>query len=297
MQTAVLILRDLWRGRLFVALFAVIAIVAGGLISYKPSLPPESRKYEVGVANVRILLDTPASQVVAITEEAGGDLGGHASLLAQLMTEGEAKTAIAKRAGIKPDDLVTVAPAAGGEKAAKPPGTKQDADILTIKTLTNDAGAQLPFIDVEAEAVDPQRASALANAAVTGLGDFLSSKAAAQQVPDRRRLEARALSTAQGGLVTHGPGLLLAIVASVFTFGLLCGLLLFIYAIARHWDPAVAVEGEPVRPAPIAALAPPPPEPKPAIDVHHVELPSIPASPEPVPSSGRTTRRWSDPPA
>src|SRR5689334_10983994 len=101
MQTAVSILRDLWRGRVWVALFAVLALVAGLLVAYRPGLPPESRKYEVGVAGARILVDTPDSQVVAIAGPSpAGDLGGHTSLLAQLMAEGDAKAAIARRAGV-----------------------------------------------------------------------------------------------------------------------------------------------------------------------------------------------------
>jgi hypothetical protein len=162
-----------------------------------------------------------------------------------------------------------------------------------MKTLLNDAGAQLPIIDVVAEAPDPQRAAKLASAAVTGLGDFLRSKAAAQQVPDRRRLEVRALSAAHGGLETRGPGPALAIAVAIFTFAALCGLLLLVYALSRGWREAAAREGRPVTANGSGPWTPPPAPVQRRASVG-------PDIPEPVPSTGRraraTKRSWSDPP-
>src|SRR4051794_7136063 len=146
MQTAVTILRDLWARRLWVVLFALVAILLGALVAYRPSLPPKSRKYEVGVASMRILVDTPDSQVVAIAGEGGGggDLGGHTSLLAQLMAEGEAKGAIARAAGISPDNLDTVAPTPDDKDPGLADLRDSPTEILLIKTVTNDNGDQLP---------------------------------------------------------------------------------------------------------------------------------------------------------
>ncbi len=56
MPNAVTILRELWRRRFAVVLFALIAIAVGGLVAYKPSFPPQSRKYEVGVATAKLRL-------------------------------------------------------------------------------------------------------------------------------------------------------------------------------------------------------------------------------------------------
>src|ERR1700754_3007856 len=59
------ILRDLWRLRPVVAGVLVFAMLAGAAVVFKlPSL--ESRKYEVGVATARLLVDTPNSQVVEV---------------------------------------------------------------------------------------------------------------------------------------------------------------------------------------------------------------------------------------
>src|SRR3954451_16509498 len=126
METAVTILRELWRARREVALSASIALAVGLLVVYRPVLPNsiESRRYEVGVASPRMLLATPASQVVAVAPTGGADLGGHASLLANLMGEGDVKATIARRAGLTPSQLVTVTPAVVGTKQASPAGAR-----------------------------------------------------------------------------------------------------------------------------------------------------------------------------
>jgi hypothetical protein len=247
MQNAVSILRDLWRGRLAVAVFALIALMVGALVAYQPSFPPQSRKYSLGVASVRILVDTPDSQVVAIAAEgqATGDLGGHASLLAQLMAQGDAKAAIARRAGISPTKLVTVAPSDPSQGAPAGVAGNPNAEALVFHTLTNDSGDNLPIIGVDAQARTGQRAAELANASVAGLEEYLHSKASVEGIPEHRQLRVRALSVAQGQDVVHGPTLVLAAAATVLTFGALCSILLIGFALARNWRAATFAEQHP----------------------------------------------------
>ena len=57
----VTILRELWHRRTIVALVALVSLLVGAAVAFRlPSL--ESRKYEVGIATARILVDTPKSQ-------------------------------------------------------------------------------------------------------------------------------------------------------------------------------------------------------------------------------------------
>ncbi len=245
METAITILRELWYRRAVVAIFAAVAIVVGGLVAYRPSLPPESRKYEVGEATARILLDTPASQAVEVAPKGSETLGARANLLANLMAEGDIKAAIAKRAGLRADKLYASGPSSVGASPVAPEALRDhDANILTMSVLTDDIGGQLPIIDIDAQAVDAKRAAALANAAVTGLQDYLATKAAADKVDDARRLQARALGAAQAADVARGPSPVLAAFAAILLFGLLCGLLLVVSALVRVWRVASDVEGE-----------------------------------------------------
>ena len=93
---AVTILRELWRRRILVAVVALVSILAGLSTAYSISLPPKSKSFEVGVATGRILVDTPDSQVVDVQPKGSGTLGIRAGVLANLMTEGDVKAAIAK---------------------------------------------------------------------------------------------------------------------------------------------------------------------------------------------------------
>ena len=62
----VTVLRALWRRRLFVAIVAIVALLAGVMVKYQlPSL--QSRSYEVGISSAHILVDTPSSQVVNVS--------------------------------------------------------------------------------------------------------------------------------------------------------------------------------------------------------------------------------------
>ena len=218
--------------RLEVVALALVALVIGGLVAYQPSLPPKSRQYSVGTSSVRILVDTTDSQVVAIAPPdqpaAAENLGGHASLLAQLLSQGVAKAAVAKHAGVAPDKLIMIAPTEPNQKAESPVRHSRTADVLAIHTLNNDSGEPLPIIGVDAQAANGERAARLASAAVAGLEDYLKSKAAADGVPPDRQLLVRALSVAQGRDVTRGPSTTIAIGVAILVFGLLCALLLVV---------------------------------------------------------------------
>ena len=247
MQNAVSILRELWRRpRVELVAIALVALVIGGLVAYQPSLPPKSRQYTVGTASVRILVDTTDSRVVAIAPPdqpaAGEPLGGHASLLAQLLSQGNAKAAVARRAGVAADKLIMVAPTEPNQKAELPARHSRTADVLVIHTLNDDSGEPLPIIGVDAQAANGERAARLASAAVAGLQGYLKSKYAATGVPPDRQLRVRALSVPQGREVTRGPSRTMGIGVAILVFGLLCALLLVVLAIARQWRAAWLAE-------------------------------------------------------
>jgi hypothetical protein len=239
MELSITILRELWRHRLTVVLFALVAVSAGGIVAYRPSLPPQSRGYHVGSGHLQILVDTPASQVVEIDPEGSDSLGSRAGLIASLMVEGEVKASIAKHAGLRPEQLVGVA------DTAIAPATVTDAQlrnpkahVIQTSVVTNDEGAQLPIIGIETQAPDAKGAAMLANAAASGLKEYLDSRAARESVPDARRLQVRELGVAQARDVARGPGHVLAAVAAVMIFGALCGTLLLLIGLVRGWHDA-----------------------------------------------------------
>lgn len=241
---AVTILRELWRRRMAVGLVALVAILMGLLLTFRVGIPPESRRYEVGIATTRVLVDTPQSQVIKVDPKGSETLGLRANVLANLMVEGEAKAAIARRAGLKPKRLFATA-----ESALKPqtisPKVRRNPNINLISTrvVTNLDGEQLPIIEIEAQAPDAERATALANASVSGLTDYLDARAATgEEVDANRRLRVTGLGTPQATVSTRGPGAAVALAAAIFVFLGGCAAILFGSALARGWRQAEASE-------------------------------------------------------
>src|SRR5690242_4036312 len=165
----VTILRRLWRFRLLVAASAMLAVIAGVLVvaRYSAPLKLESRKYEVGVATARILVDTPASQVVDVAPKGSDSLGVRATLLSNLMVDGVVKSVIAKRAGIPEAKLYGIADSADGAS----PGDKPDPRGYSLATtvLVTTKGDSLPIIQLTATGPDARGAEKLANASIDGL--------------------------------------------------------------------------------------------------------------------------------
>jgi hypothetical protein len=235
----VAILRALWRRRGLVAAALLTALLVGFASAYHVSLPPrlESRSYEVGIATSRILVDTPSSQVVEVSPRGGDTLGTRAGLIASLMIDGPVKAAIARRAGLRPDQFDGISESGGaGSPAVPPPGPR--SRVLMTRVVINASGDDLPIIQIEAHAADATRAAKLAEAAVTGLRDYLNSKAAVQRVPDAKRLRVAGLGAPQARDVTRGPRRLFVLIVAIFVFVAGCGAIVVGSKLASAWRAA-----------------------------------------------------------
>jgi hypothetical protein len=242
---AVTILRELWRRRILVAVVALVSILAGLATIYTVSLPPESRSFDVGIANGRILVDTPDSQVVDVQPKGSGTLGIRAGVVANLMTEGDVKAAIAKRAGLRPNQLragvvVDGAPPAAVTNAAGDP----NAHLLTTSPAVNPDGTPLPMVDIQTQAPKPADAAKLVEASVSGLNDYLNSKAAGEDVPDARRLQVTGFGAPEVRKEAHGGQRLLAAAAAFVVFLLGCAAILIVSRLARAWRVAATLEDD-----------------------------------------------------
>jgi hypothetical protein len=231
------ILRELWRLRVFVVVVVIFALLAAVAVSYRVSFPGklESRRYHVGVATARLLVDTPSSQVVEVSPKGSDTLGVRANLIASLMVDGVFKSAIARRAGLPPDQLVGISQNGAGESqpAGAPP--KRGVNVLNTRVIPDLDGNQLPIIQIDTQASDAAGAARLADAAVAGLRDYLDSQASAEQVPAARRLRVGGLGAAQASEVTRGPSVVLASGIAIFVFVSGCALILGVVALIRGW--------------------------------------------------------------
>jgi hypothetical protein len=229
MQT-VTVLRQLWQLRPLVVLLACVAVCAGTAVVYElPSL--ESRRYDAGVATARMLVDTPDSQIVDVSPKGSDTLGARANLLANLMVDGEMKTAIARRAGLRPEQVVGIAETAAGAAAGLP--SDRRAFVLRTKTVTATAGDRLPIVEIETEAAGAAAATRLANAAVAGVRDTLDRQAARDRVSARQRLRVSGLGVAQARVAPRGPRLIVAFGVAFLVFASGCAALLGIVTLRR----------------------------------------------------------------
>jgi capsular polysaccharide biosynthesis protein len=240
----VTILRGLWHRKLLVALALALAVLAGTAVAYRISPPAklESRSYHVGVATSRIFIDTPSSQVVEVSPKGGDTLGTRAGLIASLMVDGAVKASIAHSAGLQPQqfDAVSASAAESSPAVASP---KARSTVLSTTVITNAAGDELPIIQIEAQAPNAPDAAKLAAAAVTGLRDFLNSKAALQRVPDAKRLQVNGLGAPQARDVVRGPRKLMALVVAIIVFLAGCAAIVMSSTLARAWRAASEEEG------------------------------------------------------
>jgi len=247
---SIIILRELWRLRLLVILGALLAVMCAVLVSYRVSLPSlklESRQYHVGIASARMLIDTPASQVVDLNPKGADTLNARASLLANLMVSAPVKSIIARDAGVPADRLIAIAPTAPGSGGPTVPTTLSQKASEASKTpgaylLTLQSDETLPIVSIDAQAPTAAAAARLANAATTGLRDYLRSVAGAQNLPATRQIVVSGLGGAQAADQVRGPRKLFAIAAFVFVFGFACFAIIMISGIARGWRRAAALE-------------------------------------------------------
>ncbi|HET9740138.1 MAG TPA: hypothetical protein VFP78_18620 [Solirubrobacteraceae bacterium] len=230
MTTTVTILRDLWRLRLAVLAVFAVALLVGVAVAFRlPSL--ESRQDKIGVATVRVLVDTPTPQIVDIAPKGSETLGARTTLLASLMVDGVVKDSIARRAGLEPSELQSDTSVGTGE----PPAERPDAGEygLATRVILSGSGDPLPIIEVETQGPDAAAAGNLANAAVAGLRDYLDTQAA--ETPIARRLKVGGLAPAQAGTVVRGPGGGMAVIVTLVILAAGCALLLLVRAVARDW--------------------------------------------------------------
>jgi hypothetical protein len=245
---AVVVLRGLWRHRILVVLSAALAVGVALILAFKVSLPFtfQSRSYEVGIASTTALVDTPTSQVVDLgdsNDNSAGALTGRAALIASLLSTSPLKDEIAKKAGIAPDTLIAGAPGAttpSGETNA-PVGSISPKD-RRASFLDVQPSEGLPILMVAVQAPDVATASRLSNGAIEVLQTHLSSLAGVDGVPAGRRLVVKQLGAARVGAAQRGPSRVLAAVAGIFLFTLVCAAILVVEWLARNWKRAEALE-------------------------------------------------------
>lgn len=257
----VVILQELRRRKIAVGIAVLLSICSGLFVAFSvtPGLPPhlKSRQYTVGVASVRVLVDTPRSIVADLNPSGAASLSIHAQLLADLAASQPIRQAVATEVGIPIQDLAIVPPAIGGAPTVPTPVATALPPPSDAQTLTLSVDPTLPLVSIAAQAPTSAQAARLAAGAVTALRRYLVTVAAAQQIPVSRQPVITSLG-ALSGTATRGPSRVLAVGAALIVFALLCyGIVVWAGIRRRMAMAALAAEEVPSAAAPIPPAAGP----------------------------------------
>jgi hypothetical protein len=242
------ILREVWSRKRLLALVLVVSLLVGTFLAYRPGLPPQSRQYQVWLASSNVLIDTSSSQVVDVGGQGPNlpTLAGRASLLANLMTAGPLKNAIARSAGVSPQMLVVVPPPDPSTPGVPPVPVSTaasrgipDADA-TVLTLTTDE--TLPILHVVAQAPDVATARRLSGGTIVQLKRYLGSVAATQHIPEAHQLVLREFGTPLIGNAVRGLPRRFALVAALLVALFGCGAIVTGSWFIRSWRQIEAAE-------------------------------------------------------
>ena len=238
-----------------------------------PKLKP--RDLETAGATASLMIDFPESVITHQSESWAFNVHSlitRAALLARLMATAPAVEYIGREAGIPPDQIAAVAPVtvsepselidAGSEQRARQLLLAGDRYRLEIQSRPDG-----PIIDIYAQAPSPAQADRLADAAITGLRDYLSALAVSEGVNPASQVRMSQLGPARGGVINSGAKLKIAGLAFAFAFVLsLVALLALVRRLSSRNRPVPQDGDPPLRPrivpsprtaATLSAAAPP----------------------------------------
>jgi hypothetical protein len=220
------IMRLLWRRRILVGI-GLLAAAGVGLMTSNGSLPVPGTSKDAPpparTASVRVLVDTDRSQLVAPAPPEADTVAARAVLLADVLAGDEARAAVARGAGLKPEQLAVIGPAATvptlSTKLAERTATVVEAAPEPFAVTVN-ADGELPIVSIDARAPDAARAKRLASAAAKALAGLTRPG----DPTVRLGFVSQPLSKPVLAPVESRPGpAMIALAACLATFGLLCG--------------------------------------------------------------------------
>lgn len=215
-------IRFLVRRRLVLSLLVVSTLV--GAIAAKLNT---SANLTVAAAQTRVFIDDPDVSIVD-RQTVGGDvatLQKRAVLYGRMMTTTPVLAAIAKRAGVPADEVSGIARITEGEPhSLLQIGSEERANQIRVSwapyRLELQSSPGEPILTIYSEAPLLARASQLADAAITGLGDYLRALAVQEKFPRRELPVLRQLGPAVGGVTNSSARIMIGGLTFVTVFAL-----------------------------------------------------------------------------
>ena len=253
------ILNELWNRRLWVIGALVIALLVGISTNYKlPSF--EKRALLVGAANSQVLIDSSTSAIADVDRDPA-PLANRAVVLAQYMGSAEARNQIADKMGISPGQISADGPFSTltdrSTYQATPAGPRanQLTEENAVYRLVFDAQLTLPIISIYTQAPDADSAIKLASAATSVLTGYVAELD--DGIPQARQITVSQLGQPEGGTVNDGANPILAFLAFLGVFVVLCTLIVLGSGLFRQWQEMRDSDGDakaPAQPDPVSPM-------------------------------------------
>jgi hypothetical protein len=252
------IINELGKRRRWVIGAFLLALLVGISTNYKlPSL--EKKSLLVGAASSQVLIDSSTSAIADVDRDPA-PLANRAVVLAQYMSSAEARTQIADKMGLAPTQISADGPFSSltdrSTYQATPAGPRanQLTEENAVYRLVFDAQLSLPIISIYTQAPDASSATELAGAATSVLKAYVSDLD--DGIPRARQITVSQLGEPEGGTVNDGANPILAFLAFLGVFVVLCTLIVLGSGLARQWREQNPPESahEPPAPAPIPPL-------------------------------------------
>ena len=232
-----------------VASILLAAFAAAWSVAHVSVLPPrlEPRELEMATAYTQVVVDTPHSVVMDLRQGTYdlAPLKNRAVLIGTLMASAPVRAYIARRAGIPSERLHVAAPRTPEQpRPVDKSGSKRGPRELLRSTdqyrLEIQANPSVPILNVTTQAPTAKAAKELANAAVSGLDDYLGRVAATEKTPRNMRVEIRQLGAAEGTVINRGIQLQVVGVVFILVLALSCAVTILLARVRRGWQLAGA---------------------------------------------------------
>ena len=218
-----LVLRELARQRLLLAIGVLVAVLAAVFSVYRLdglSLKPRSLQYSS--ASTKVFVDT-SSSVLGNLSQSFEPLQSRATVYANFMASPTVLDLIGQRAGIPGDQIYAAGPIDPlvPRIMQEPTAVQRNVEITGETTpyrLNFNSDPNLPTIGIFAQAPTTRQSIRLANAAVASLQQYVTSLEEADHIPQQSRIVIRQLGEANGGVVDGGISKALALMVFVGVF-------------------------------------------------------------------------------
>ena len=214
------IIKTLWDQRIAVVAVFLVAFLAGVSTVYRIGTGGlTKRSHQFGAAQSQILIDSPRSSLVDLTQETP-PLATRAAVYTQFMRSNAVKEAISKATGIPASLIVAQGPytTAGGSQNLPRPSEARANEVRSEGRgyrLVFDYQQDLPIVSIYAQAPTAKSAIRLAAGTVAGVRAYIAQLEKEQNIPAHAQTQIRELGSAEGGTVNSGADPIMAVLAFV----------------------------------------------------------------------------------